>query len=246
MHNMTTSRHYCRPPIVEAIIDFHVERPEGVELSDLERCQDAAYPGKKPLAEIVDRVEFGKDDSTTTTSRQVVGFLFTSTDTKQLFEARFAGFTIHRLAPYQGWDPFRDEARRLWHIYCQTVLPRKVTRVAVRYMNRLDLPLPVREMKDYLRTSPEVSPDLPQGLAGFFLELNIPQRDIKSTLLLREMIVPPAAQGVASVVLDIDLFRSEEIPCDDAGIWAFMESLRVRKNEIFEACITDRIREVIQ
>jgi uncharacterized protein (TIGR04255 family) len=78
------------------------------------------------------------------------------------------------------------------------------------------------------------------------MQLNIPQRDIKSTLLLREMAVPPASPGVASIVLDIDLFRSDEIPPDDVGIWAFLEGLHARKTDIFEACITDRTREVLQ
>jgi uncharacterized protein (TIGR04255 family) len=242
---MTTSRHYSRSPITEAIIDFQVELPEGVGLADLERCQDSTYPGKKTLAVPVGPIEPGKEVSTSATSRRG-GFLFATADEKQLFQARFNGFTMHRLAPYEGWEPFRDEVRRLWGIYRQTTRPQKVARLAVRYINRLDLPLPLVRMNEYLRTSPEVSPDLPQELAEFFMQLHIPQRDIKSTLLLRETVVPPPAPGVASVVLDIDLFRSDEIPSDDAGIWAFIESLRARKNDIFEACITDRTREVIQ
>jgi uncharacterized protein (TIGR04255 family) len=245
MHSVATSRHYTRTPITEAIIDFHVAVPEGVALSDLERCQDAAYPGKKPLPVPAGPIELGKEGPTSATSRQV-GFLFATADKKQLFQARTDGFTVHRLAPYEGWEPFRDEARRLWDIYRQTARARQVTRVAVRYINRLDLPLPVVELKDYLRTSPEVSRDLPQGLDDFFMQLSIPQPNIKGTLLLREMLVPPAAPGVASVVLDIDLVRSSEIPADDAEFWAFIESLRVRKNEIFEACIANRTRELIR
>ena len=51
---------------------------------------------------------------------------------KQLVQARANGFTAHRLAPYEGWETFRHEARRLWDVYRQTVRP-KVARVAVRY-----------------------------------------------------------------------------------------------------------------
>jgi uncharacterized protein (TIGR04255 family) len=243
---MTTPRRYSRTLITEAIIDFQVELPEGVCLSDLERCQDVEYPGQQALTVTLDRIDFGKGGSESITiSRQQVGFRFASADEKQFFQARFDGFTVHRLAPYQGWAPLRNEARRLWGTYHQAVHPRKVRRVAVRYINRLDLPLPA-EMKDYLRTSPDVSSDLPQGLAGFFMELNIPQPDIKSTLLLREQLVRPMGQGVPWVALDIDLFRSEEMPNDDAGMWTFIENLRTRKNEVFEACITDRTREMIR
>jgi uncharacterized protein (TIGR04255 family) len=245
MQRMTTPSDYPRASVIETIIDFQVELAEEVKLPGLERCHDAAYPSKEKLNVPVPPVDFGRGDSTVMTSRHT-GFLFASADKKQLFQARGDGFTVHRLAPYQGWEPFRDEARRLWDIYKQTARARKVTRAAVRCLNRLDLPSPVVEMKDYLRTSPEVSPDLPQGLAGFFMELSIPLEDIKSTLLLREKVVPPVEPGVVSVVLDIDLFRSDEIPTDDAGLWALIESFRTRKNEVFEACITNRVREVIQ
>jgi uncharacterized protein (TIGR04255 family) len=242
---MTTSRHYSRPPIVDAVIDFQVDLPESVGLSDLERCQDAAYPNKKTLTVTVDHIAPGEACSPSPASGPV-GFRFISADQKQLFEARFRGFAVHRLAPYNGWQPFRDEARRLWDIYRREARPLKVTRAALRFFNRLDLPLPVQEMKDYLRTCPEVSPDLPQTLADFSMQLRIPQEDINSTLLLRESVVPSAAQGVASVALDIDLFRTDDLPQDEETLWAFFEKLRVRKNDIFEACITDRTREAIQ
>jgi uncharacterized protein (TIGR04255 family) len=244
MRNMTTRRYSCCP-LVEAIIDLQVELPEGVELSNLQRCQDAAYPGKKALKVMVDQVGSGNSGSTSTTSGQV-GYRFASADEKQLYEARFRGFAVYGLAPYRGWEPFRDEARRLWQIYRQVARPRQVLRVALRYINRFDLPSPVVEMKDYLRTCPEVSSDLPQQLAGFSLQLDIPQPDIKGTLVLREWTIPPPAPGVASAILDIDLFRSDEVPQDDAGLWALLETLRTRKNKVFEACITNRTREVIQ
>src|SRR5262245_47703515 len=107
MQGMTTSKQRSRAPVTEAIIDFQVELPEEVGLSELERCQDPAYPRKTALQGLADHV----------------GFLFATADEKQLFQARFDGFTMHRLAPYEGWEPFRDEARRLWNVYRQRVRP---------------------------------------------------------------------------------------------------------------------------
>lgn len=129
MERMRT-RHYSRPPIVEAIIDFQVQLPESVGLSDLERCRNAAYSGKKSLNRTVDPVEVGKQGTTFATFRPV-GFLFASADEKQLFQARCDGFTMHRLAPYQGWEPFRDEARRNWDIYRREIHPQSVKRSVV-------------------------------------------------------------------------------------------------------------------
>lgn len=237
MSRMALSRHYSRSPIVEAIIDLTVELPEAVVSSDLERCHDPAYPSKKVLA--VPQLE--EEGSPTATSPQR-GFEFSSADEKQLYVVHLNGFAMHRLAPYQGWEPFRDEARRLWNIYRQTARPRKVDRVAARYINRLDLPGPTVELKDYLKTSPEVSPGLLQPLAAFFMQLRFPQPDIRGTLLLREA----AVESTTSVVLDIDLFRTEELPPDEASMWRLLQDLHQRINEVFEACLTDKTRELIR
>ena len=131
-------------------------------------------------------------------------------------------------------------------MYRSVAKPTKVTRLAVRYVNRLDLPLPVADLKEYLRTVPEVSSDLPQNLAGYFMQLRIPQVDIKSLLLLNQAIIDPAKPGVASVVLDNDVFRDDDPPTDEQGVGDFFEVLRKRKNDVFEACITDRARELFK
>jgi uncharacterized protein (TIGR04255 family) len=247
---MTNEQTYSNAPITEAIIDLRVVQRDGLTLAELERCQageEKAYPNKWLLNMFEGRIQFGgaEEPSSYKESKEQTGFGFKSADGKHVVEVHRDGFVFHRLAPYAGWEQFRKEARRLWNVYQHCVRPGAVVRVALRYINRIDLPMGA-ELKDYLRTSPEVSPDLPQRLDGFFMQVNIPNYDIKSNLLLREMAVPSANPDRSSVILDIDLFRTEEIPVEDGAMWEVVESLRVRKNEIFEACITKQTREVIR
>src|SRR3990172_12756662 len=229
---MPTKKHYPKAPITEAIIDLRVELPEGTGISELEIVHEgleAAYPTKKNriLAEV--QAQIGDQGAAAAARSKHVGFLFSSRDEKQIFQARLDGFTMSRLAPYESWEPFLDEARRLWDKYRSIAKPTKVTRLATRYINRLDLPLPVNDLKDYLRTVPEVSSELPQNLAGYFMQLRIPQEDIKALLLLNQAIIDPSKPGVASVVLDIDVFRVDELPRDEQAVWDFFEVLRIRK-----------------
>jgi len=186
------------------------------------------------------------DQVSASASSRNVGFVLASRDKKQILQLQLESFTFSRLAPYQSWEPFRDEARRLWVVYRESLKVEQVKRLAVRYINRIDIPKPPIEIKDYLRTGPEISPQLPQKLAGYFLQMNIPQEDIKSTLLLNETIVPPPNPESVSIVLDIDLFSDLNVPTDEEEVWKFFEDLHVRKNQIFEACITDRTRELIE
>lgn len=248
MSEMTVQRHYQKPPITEAIIDLRVELPPAsnvIELNKAHGGEEVTYPTVEQLYAAFGQMQIGPQVSATAGS-QHIGYLFRSGEGRQIYQARLDGFTMSRLAPYENWESLRDEARRLWDIYRSVANPSKVSRVAVRYINRIDIPLPLKDFKDYLRTAPEVSPDLPQGLAGYFMQLTIPLEDITSLALINETIIEPASQNVVSVVLDIDIFRNAELPADEEGIWAFFGELRNRKNDVFEACITDEARELFQ
>jgi len=245
---MSPQRRYQKPPITEAIIDLRVELRPGYRSIDLNNARDgeeATYPGVEEMQVAFGQMQFGPQVSATAGSKHI-GYLFRSADGKQIYQARLDGFTMSRLAPYENWDALRDEARRLWDIYRPVTSPIKVVRLAVRYVNRIDMPLPFKDFREYLRTVPEVSPDLPQGLAGYFMQLAIPQEDIESLALINETIIDPARQDVVSVILDIDIFRAKDIPEDQEGIWNCFEQLRLRKNEVFEACITDKSRELFK
>lgn len=241
-------REYPKAPITEAIIDLRVELPSGLDVNQLNEVhtgEEETYPVVEQLHTGYGHLQFGAQVSAAAGS-QPVGFLFRSDDATQVYQARLDGFTMSRLAPYEKWETLRDEAHRLWNSYRATTNPARIVRLAVRYVNRLDIPLPIRDFKDYLRTVPEVSPDLPQGLSGYFMQIAVPLEDIKSLALINETIIEPAAPGVLSVVLDIDIFRTHDLPSSESAIWDFFEQLHVRKNDVFEACITDRARELFQ
>ncbi len=245
---MERMRRYRNAPITEAIIDLRVQQAPGISLLDLARCHEGeehAYPNRKELKVGVGHLEFGPNLPASTATRQL-GFIFSSADEKQICQSRMDGFTFSRLAPYESWQKLREEARRLWLRYWNCVRPTAVARLAVRYVNRLDLPGVRVEIKDYLRTAPEVAVELPLPLDGFFMQLQMPVLDIQARLLLNETIIEPSRPGILSVVLDIDLFRTENLPLDNDAIWQLFEQLHTRKNEIFEACITDRARELFE
>lgn len=245
---MGAQRHYPNAPITEALIDVQVELPKRFTVADLEKVhaeEKSAYPIKKNRYLLMGQMQFGEQVAAAASSKQI-GFLYKSQDGKQIFQAKLDGFTMSRLAPYERWESLRDEARRLWDVYRSVAKPTKVTRLAVRYINRLDLPLPVPDLKEYLRTVPEIAPDLPQDLAGYFFQLRIPMEDITSTLLVNQTIIEPSRPNVVSVVLDNDIYRDADVPQNEDAVWDFFEVLRVRKNDVFESSITDRTRELFK
>lgn len=244
---MQISRHYSRAPITEAIIDLKVTLPEDFSVDNLENIHSHIsdhFPVKEPIH--AGSLLFQSGPSIRIdASREHHGFLFRSKDGLRIFQATLSGFTFNHLAPYDTWEEFSRDARRLWEIYKDTCRPSSVIRAALRFINRLDLPGPVLDFKDYLRTVPEVAPDLPQGLSTYFMQLQIPQEDLNCMLIINEAFTPPTSPELVSVILDFDLFREQTWQSDDENIWRFLEELRHRKNQAFEASITDKTRRLI-
>ncbi len=244
---MQTTKHYSKAPITEAIIDFKVSFPEGFSVDNLANIHTLIsdkFPSKEPIY----TGSFVFQPSQTPVidaNHQQSGFIFKSTDGLRILQATLNAFTFSRLAPYETWEDFRDEAKHLWKIYNNTCKPLNITRAAIRYVNRLDLPSPSLDFKDYLRTVPEVAPDLEQGLSAYFMQLQIPQTDLNCMLIINQGLVPPASPNVVSVLLDFDLFREQIWQSDDEDIWNFLEALRYRKNLAFEASITENTRRLI-
>lgn len=240
--------HYSKAPITEAVIDLKVNLAVDTNVSALEGLTGSLqqdYPERQDLMTIQGQFQGGQSVSATA-SQSRIGYLYVSEDKKQILQAKLDGLSFSRLAPYENWESFRDEAKRLWAVYVAAVQPEGIHRLAVRYINRLDLPLPLEDFKDYLQTVPEISSDLPQGLSNFFLQLEIPQEDLQGTLVLNEALIPPASSDVISVVLDIDLFCLVDFSCHGDTAWDLLEKLRVRKNEVFESCLTDKTRRLLK
>ncbi|MCG6157107.1 TIGR04255 family protein [Rubinisphaera margarita] len=239
---------YPVAPITEAIIDLQVQPAEGVENSQLRmahRDGDIGYPKCEQLLQAVGQMVVGPGVGSASVKQNELGWKFVGADGLQILQCRKDHFTLSRLSPYEGWEPFQREARRLWKIYRYETNPSTVTRVAVRYINRIDIPRSPIDLKDYFRTSPEISPDLPQALEGYFMRLQLPFPDLSSHCFITQAIAPPSAKDTVSVVLDIDFFQAVNFEADDdETVWGVLSSHHVMKNTIFESCITDRTREL--
>jgi uncharacterized protein (TIGR04255 family) len=234
---------YAKNPTIEAIIDFQAKLPDGVSAWQLHQCGAAErkqFPHESHFWDVEN-----PNQSRRTGEHMPNGWIFRSADQKMVFQVHYRGFTFNQFPPYGTWEALRDEARRLWERYRETVKPLKVGRVAVRSLYRLDLRVPLENLKEYLSIFPEVGTGLEQAPGGFFLQLRFPYQDIRSALLLREAPVEMAGSTASAILLDLDLFCESDVPQDEEGIWRLVGVLHDRQTIAFEACITNRTRELL-
>lgn len=244
---MTSSSHttYKHPPITEAIIDFQFSLPEETPTTKLESIYkdlQERYPTKEKLNYSRGHFEINTDGGTSSIQSEHIGYKFTSKDRMFIFQCRRDGFTLSRLAPYKDWDNLEMEAKDLWQRFLLIVKP-IVTRIAVRYINRIDIPSLQDNFEDYFRTLPKLSGELPQQLSKFFMQLEIPQKEIAGRALITQTSLPQSNEDTISVILDIDIFQEDNITAD-INIWKACSEMRKLKNTIFRACITSKTEEL--
>lgn len=232
-------------PIHEALIDLRVRLPKDVDAEDLKQAHERLrenYPQLGARLRGQFELTFDADGSATqrATQKAIDGHLFKSADEKRIVQFRLDGFTYNWLRPYDRWEVFRDEARRLWRIYVDHAKPEVITRVAVRYINRLPLPAPVTEFGDFLTAPPRVPETLPQGVSSFLTRVVIHEPQKRFTGIITQALEGIVDPTIVPILLDIDASREADFAVDGQEAWEILEELRNFKNKIFFESITER------
>ncbi len=236
-------------PITEALLDIRVKLPEKRALADLKVFQDHIkdrFPGRKERKFLMSALHLAPEPSARVSASGSDGYLFESPKEKKIVQARLDGFTFNKLKPYENWESFCSEARELWALYFKIANPTKVTRIALRYINRIEVPLPMKDFKEYILTSPEVAPELPQGVAHFFMRLVIPNDDIGAVAVITQTMEEPTADGKLPLILDIDVWQKTEYEGENPKMWDEFEKLRIFKNDVFFNTTTDKAKELFE
>lgn len=165
------------------------------------------------------------------------GLLMRSETEALVVQARLDGFSLSKLSPYSKWADLQGQAKELWAGYVSVTCPVAVKRLAVRYINRIELQ-PGVDFKESILTAPEIAPGVPQGLPEYFMRLVIPHES-GATAIVTEASLPPIPDAPPAMLFDIDVFRFTDVPASEfGGIWPILEELRAYKNMIFFNSIT--------
>jgi len=249
---MVDALHFPNPPIVEALLDIKVNLAKEVNLETLASFQDkikSEFPTRKEKFSW--HFDFKINPHNLPESQQpkggTIGYLFNSPDGKKIVQARLDGFTFNKLKPYTNWESFRNEAKSLWQHYNEIAKPINISRIALRYINRIEIPLPFKDFKEYILTIPEIGPGIPNTLSEFLMRLVIPNTKIEANAIITETIEKVAdTSRFLPFILDIDVYKAKLFESSSNSIWIEMEDLRIFKNDIFFRSLTEKAQELFK
>jgi uncharacterized protein (TIGR04255 family) len=239
------NQNYPRPPITEAVIEVSIagdatDRDQRRVVQELKK----RYPNAQPLQAL--NVKIDTTGGHVGIEQRPQGYRLSSDDEADVVLVKSQSVATARLAPYPGWTVLRDRARSVWEIWRRFTPHHPISRLGIRYINRIDIPVenrPVIRLEDFLSFYPEIPPIGGGPMLGYIMQATLPLSEAKwAATITSTLVAPSPVPNRASILLDIDVFRSEAIPAKDEDIWGLIDEARGIKNAVFEACITESAR----
>src|SRR4030042_630242 len=234
---MAKQRHLKNAPIVEAIIDFRAKLASGFDVTGFAALKETLhinYPKMEERREFAAGLELtGKQVQQIFEDKGLHGYLFRSDDDKNVAQFRRDGFTFSRLRPYAEWETVLAEAKRLWKLYSAKASPEVITRIAVRYVNQLNIPLPINDLADYFTAPPRIPEALPLEVSHFMTRVVVcdAATDIRANII--QALQPGTKPEYATIILDVDVYKQSDGGFGEGTAWTDFEQLRELKNRIF-------------
>lgn len=232
---------YTAPPIIEAIIQFvFVDELSEASYRKIIKRLGKAYANHLSLENIQANLDLPKRQANFTVAPQEK---FSSEDQADILLVNRNALTWSRLAPYPGWDVFFTRVKRDLEEAHQATGYRKLGRLGVRFINRLDVPRhdSVVRYEEYLAINISLPEkwDVIQNYGWRF------ERDFPGGLraIVQSAIVESEVPETGAFMLDIDVVALSDLPTKLENVFTKLSDMRTLKNEIFETSITDLARE---
>jgi uncharacterized protein (TIGR04255 family) len=241
---------YKQPPITEAVIELRFAAPiDPGDIAKVSTDLKSFYPQQQPITDVRVHLNLPSGPQIVTTAHHIEthGIRLSTDDQTQLVLVWPQTFVCSQLALYPGWDVFFERFCRDWSVWKRTLGYRRITRIGVRYINRIDIPAtaPLVQHEEYLNIYPQV-PDIIQSLTAYNVVTQSVLSEIGCMLTLNSSSAPSPLLGHAAFIVDQDIFKEGDLPQNDDSIYALLNHIRAKKNEVFEACIKPRARELFK
>lgn len=238
------TRKYRKPPIVEAVCEFRFEPGNW----------DNAMPGliweqvRSPFPKRRDAVRFEIQSvpGPGGFEQRVIQEPLTQylqEDEKLFMQVGSKVLTVNRLAPYASWQEFKPLIQQAFQEYSHQASPKAITRIGLRYINRIELPGDKVDLEDILEFRPHVGDALPKDHASFTVGAEFLFEGKRDVLRLQIASTKPERESRLALILDLDYFSLLPDETVSADIAQWLEVAHGHIEDAFEGSITDRLRQ---
>jgi uncharacterized protein (TIGR04255 family) len=236
---------YAAPPIIEAVVELRLKAPLATAaVAKMAKRYVSAYDQHQETGEVDFRVrlEGGKVEPTVSAPRPV--HLFSSRDQTDRLRIETTKLHWSKFPPYEGWPEFLERIVRDTDRLPKGMSFPALERIGVRYRNRIDVPGDpghIFRYEEYLSVNIDLPPLLdPNNAYAWRIEKLFSDRNLGATVM--SGLMQPELPDTIAVLLDIDVGAKDDLPSSKDDLVEKLNAMRILKNQIFEACVTDKAR----
>jgi len=232
---------YPNPQLAEALCEFHLHFPASDPWKPskpgafFKAVQDS-YPEIEPLTQQGVQLVIGPNSLP---QQQLlpprISFRLKHADRPLLLQLSEQMFTINALRPYPGWDHVKTELSNVWPLVLNILNPEAVTRVGMRYINRIIRRGAGEKPAYWLKACDFIPPALLKSGPGFQLRLQSRMNTNDRVVLTIAHDQSDTKEAHGAMILDIDRIREQRIAPVWTEIDVVVEALHEEIWGIFEA-----------
>jgi hypothetical protein len=231
---------YPNPTIAEALCEIHFVLPEEIGWKptlpgDLFKKIQNEYPDMEPSLEVGLELELSPHRIGHSLLPPRPRMRFKHMSRPLLVQLAPNVFTVNVLPKYPGWQTMRRDVAHAWGQAKDVVKPAKVTRVGLRYINRIERQSENETPKDWFKAGDYIPAGVLESKGAFLSRVEL-QLDAQNRVIVTlAEIRADQATGPKGIVLDIDRILEKELSLDDEKMLREMDRLHEHVWEIFQA-----------
>jgi len=252
---MANRRQYKNPPLVEILTEFFFVPAEGIEWDSFivpafHRRIAAGFPTRKrlPAVGIEVRMSSGGDSP----EFKPLGLptprhRFISEDEKTLVQLGENLLVVNQLPPYYGWEKYRPRVVECFNLYVKLWKPTRVGRVAVHYINKIDLPEVEAGLEEYFNLLPTL-PDFPLQpvVTNLSMSYEVPGSNFGDIMVVSMKQHSSANPDGMTFLFQWDYIASDGLPCDSEAQTEWLDQAHEYLYKVFMSTLTDKCRKLFE
>lgn len=237
---------YPNPTIVEAVCEIQFQLPadrpwKATYPGELFKAIYQEYPEMEPAVDMGFELQFGPHgvQHRVLSPRQRTRYKHASRPLQiQLAENTF---TVNALRPYPGWPQLQQDLEKAWGQAKAILNPQAITRVGLRYINRIERRTPDEPPGEWLKAGRFIPAGVLNSKPGFLARVEVRLDEFNQLIVTLGDEPPSADGGIGAVIFDIDRFSVRALSLDDSELRAEIERLHNDVWEVFSEGVSARL-----
>lgn len=237
----TITKKYKNPPLLEALCEF-VFADEGADVNKIEseffQVVKAALSNRKEKKDF--SVIINQKSAEVKESKGLVQFI--NETGNMMAQIGNKTFAVNYLKPYANWEEFSPFIMKMLRIYLTISSHKELTKVTVRYINKIDINADGIDTGDYFKLAMVIPEGISENIANFVLRTEHIYNDERDLLQLNLHMTPPDKPNVISFIFDTSFInvRPEKNSLENIEKW--LAEAHITLNNAFESSLTQKCK----